>query len=314
MTDSSSTLRLKPQLQQRRQLQVHQLQSTKGTESASIEARLALTGRYKIRPHSSPASSPLHERFNRKNLSAVMEEAWRGQCNYTCDPPDMYLLDATVILLQTSLKCVNDLAATLGMTDNPHTLPALLSMLDREEAHLRRASRNPEATNRDDSKSRRVFQQFKLIRQLVECLTQQSVASLEWRDISAAIYSQDSYKKEAEDWDVFSDKPSSVHDMSISEATSLIKTSDFPPINIGEAAKGSGWGSTEKQAERLEEHQAEQKFAKRLLWIRMILPSAPFFVACSGPAHMAAFLRLAEWKLLHMRLLPTEYHAKKIQQ
>lgn len=261
-----------------------------GSEARKLDARLALTGRY--------ISCQL-QGLDQRRLRAAVEsclsaaDAWHGQSDFKADPPGPTLLEFTLRLLESI--AVHECISAIKHTTLISTMRALFDEhFDAQQ--LLEASESSEESDCSFSEGDETHVGWARLESFVSRLIQQSFGSWQAEANCNAIRSchMDVLAVSQLDMEQLQLHEPACKDAAV-DAFHLAQSNDFPVMILGLGRRYNG---------RLSE-QEEGACTAAFLRIRMILRSEPFFVHCSGAAHMAAFMELAKWSELHLQLLPS---------
>lgn len=277
------------QTQEQQQLSVT---LSRTSRASTLAARLDLTRRYQPRVRTpieltgTPERS--HEAQNPMHKVALAADG-PAPPDFKVDPPSSILLDITLALLEA--PALQERSRETFLTSR--TLASLTHDILRADVALTFEEADPEGPEPSCSDRQQHTTTLQLIRHLCGSLTHRTyVALTAWLASHAARERSMSNSRQR----FTTHTSNSACETAERDTQAIILSSDFPPLCFGTESSRGGNG--------LDLICAANCTAK-LLRIRLLLRSQPFLVVCNGPAHMGAFLELAEKTELHLELLPT---------
>lgn len=272
-----------------------------GSEGRKLDARLALTGRYMSCQLPGLDQSRLKAVIASLSLHSAAD-AWHRQTDFKATPPGPILVDFTLRLLESI--AADECISAIKHTTLTSTMRALFHQrLDAQQLELLEASESSEESDFSSGASDETSVGWARLESFVSRLSQQSLGSWQAEANCKALRSCHMNDFAASQLDIVQlplHQPA-CRDAAV-DAYHLVQSNDFPVMVLGLGSRCNGHLS----------EQEEGDCTVAFLRIRIILRSEPFYVQCSGTAHMAAFLELAKWSELHLQLLPSHSQLQHI--
>lgn len=277
------------------------------SEAYWLVKRLDLTGRYMLVGLPSLEEQRVIEAQSKRDSASSAAKGWQQQTNFRTNPPSPTLLEETLDLLQL----MSEHECTSASSDHTSLASAVRTLLDdraQDGAPYEYLSTNMQAVGNglassDCSSGSSETSSWIVLSHFISRLLQQSHGAWEaGESFRAARSSHMAMGAELQNHEA----PKSVKSLNSNlclqaakDGIDLANSGDFKVVCLGSVTGISVSGQ-------------DRRSTAALLRLRLMLRSEPFFVRCSGAAHMDTFLQLAMLAGLHLQLLPSVFQIRHI--